>query len=79
MADSGETLALVAQEARSLGAVKVVTAALVSHSWADPRPDVSALVSDALVIFPWNRVLLDGEWKLHPELEEALRLQNGSH
>jgi len=79
LADSGETLALVAKEVRSLGAEKVVTVALASHSWASPMPDVSGLVSDALVVFPWDRrVLLGGEWKIHPELKEALRLQEES-
>lgn len=76
MADTGETLALVADRARALGAAHVVTAALVRHSWAQPVPDVTALVSDALVIFPWDRWVLDaGQWRLHPELADALRKQ----
>lgn len=76
MADTGETLRLVARRVRELGAREVTTAALVSHSWADPAPDVSALVSDALVMFPWDqRVLVDGRWQLHPELERALSQQ----
>ncbi|MBC8450908.1 phosphoribosyltransferase [bacterium] len=79
LADSGETLLLVAQEVSSLGAEKAVTVALVSHSWASPMPDVCGLVSDALVVFPWDRhVLLGGEWGMHPELKEALRLQEDS-
>jgi hypoxanthine phosphoribosyltransferase len=76
IADSGETLALVAERARELGAAGVVTACLVSHSWAEPMPDATALVTDALVLFPWDRrVYVDGKWQLHPELAEALRLQ----
>jgi hypoxanthine phosphoribosyltransferase len=76
IADSGETLALGAERARELGAAGVVTACLVSHSWAEPMPDVVALVTDALVLFPWDRrVYVDGSWQLHPELAEALRLQ----
>ncbi len=79
MADTGETLALVAREALSLGAEKVVTAALVAHSWADPAPDVAGMVTDALVVFPWDReILSDGTWKMHPELAEAIRLQKES-
>ncbi len=62
IADTGETLRLVADEARRLGASRVLTATLVSHSWATPPPAVTALVSDALVLFPWDqRVLIDGE------------------
>lgn len=76
LADTGETLALVAARARELGAAKVITAALVSHTWAEPKPNLVALVSDALVLFPWDqRVLIDGRWQLHPELADALRLQ----
>jgi hypoxanthine phosphoribosyltransferase len=69
IADTGETLALVAERVRAREAATVVTGALVAHTWADPRPDVVALESDALVIFPWDaRVLVDGRWTLHPEL-----------
>lgn len=76
IADTGETLRLVAADARRLGAARVVTAALVAHSWADPRPDVVALESDALVLFPWDRrVFTDGRWQPHPELADALALQ----
>ena len=76
IADTGETLHLLAQRVRELGAVEVHTAVLVSHSWADPPPDLSALVSDGLVLFPWDqRVLVDGRWQMHPELIRALALQ----
>jgi hypoxanthine phosphoribosyltransferase len=78
IADSGETLALVAGWVSERGASRVITASLVSHSWADPMPQVTALVSDALIIFPWDRqVYLNGEWQIHPELAAALKLQNG--
>jgi hypothetical protein len=57
----------------------VVTAALVAHTWAAPRPDAVALLTDALVLFPWDRrVLADGQWQPHPELAEALKLQGRS-
>jgi hypoxanthine phosphoribosyltransferase len=76
MADTGETLALVAQRAKDIGAARVVTASLVAHSWATPAPDVVALISDALIIFPWDKqVYIDGRWQPHPELVEALRQQ----
>ncbi|HMQ34557.1 MAG TPA: phosphoribosyltransferase family protein [Chloroflexaceae bacterium] len=73
MADTGETLALVAARARARGAASVFTASLVSHSWASPAPDVTAMVTDALVIFPWDRLVFEaGAWRPHPELAEAL-------
>ncbi len=76
IADTGETLALVAERARALEASRVITATLVSHSWAQPAPDVCALVSDELIVFPWDRrVLIDGAWQLHPEIAGALKMQ----
>jgi len=76
IADTGETLALVAERARALGASRVITATLVSHSWAQPTPDLCALISDELIVFPWDRrVLIGGAWQLHPEIAEALKMQ----
>jgi uncharacterized protein len=76
IADSGETLALVTQRVLSLGASRVISACLVSHSWANPMPDHCALMTDALVIFPWDRqVYQEGIWQIHPELAGALKLQ----
>jgi uncharacterized protein len=76
IADTGETLALVAERVKQRGARQVITASLVAHTWADPAPDVAALISDALVIFPWDeQVYSDGQWRPHPELAEALKHQ----
>ncbi len=76
IADSGETLALVAEGARAQGAAQVVTATLVSHSWASPPPDFCALVSDELVIFPWDQqIYSEGHWQPHPEIVAALKAQ----
>ncbi len=75
--DSGETLALVASRALERGARQVWTVSLIAHSWADPQPDFTALVSDALVIFPWDKqVYSDGSWQLHPEIDAAIKAQN---
>lgn len=76
IADSGETLALVAEQVRALNADRVVTATLVKHSWANPAPDICALVSDALVLFPWDQhVFINGAWQRHPEIVQALAMQ----
>jgi hypoxanthine phosphoribosyltransferase len=78
IADTGETLAMVVECARAAGAVQVVTATLVSHSWADPAPLVSALVSDEFIIFPWDQqVLVGGQWIPHPEIIAGLNAQTG--
>lgn len=75
--DSGETLNIVAERVKEKGAVKVTTATLATHSWADPRPDVTALVSDELLIFPWDtRIRTEEGWALHPELQKALEGKN---
>lgn len=76
IADTGETLALVAKRVREKGATRVLTASLVSHGWADPAPDYVALVTQSLVIFPWDKyVFHEGQWLFHPELAGALALQ----
>jgi hypothetical protein len=76
MADTGETLALVAARVRALGAAQVVTASLAAHTWAQPQPEVVALLSDALVLFPWDRrVFAGGQWQPHPEVTQALAAQ----
>ena len=51
-------------------------ACLVSHTWASPAPEVTGLVTDELVLFPWDRQIFQaGAWQEHPELAEALKLQ----
>ena len=78
IADTGETLVLAAERIRQIGAARVVTFSLASHSWAKPPPDISGVVSDALIIFPWDKqVYVNGTWQLHPELERALKIQQG--
>ena len=76
IADSGQTLALAAAQALELGARQVITASLVAHSWADPSPQLTALVTDAFVLFPWDaQVRLDGQWAPNPEVEMGLKAQ----
>ncbi len=76
ISDSGETLAIAADRALTLGASRVITASLISHSWANPIPQVTALVSDEFIIFPWDAQVLDGgRWVVHPEVEAGLKAQ----
>jgi hypoxanthine phosphoribosyltransferase len=79
MADSGETLRLVAAAARAAGAASLSTAALVAHSWAAPAPEAVARATDAFVVFPWDaRVLIAGRWQPHPEIVGGLAAQAGT-
>lgn len=76
IADTGETLALVESSVQACGALRTVTACLVHHSWAHPVPTISLLVTDELVIFPWDQqVLMEGQWQPHPEIVAALAAQ----
>ncbi len=80
IADSGQTLAMVATSVVTLGAVQVVTACLVMHSWAEPKPQICVLVSDEFIVFPWDeKVLHKGEWITHPEIIAGLDAQNRKH
>jgi len=76
IADTGETLAIVGARALERGARRVWTLSLVAHTWAVPQPDFTALTSDALFIFPWDKDVftVDG-WQMHPELEAAIQAQ----
>lgn len=76
IADTGQTLAMAAERSAALGAKLVVTASLVSHSWANPAPQIYSLMTDEFVIFPWDEhVLAGGKWILHPEVEAGLKAQ----
>ncbi len=74
IADTGETLSMVAEGARERGAKRIITACLISHTWAMPKPDIVILETDDLVLFPWStRVYDKGEWRIHPEIEDPIR------
>ena len=76
MADTGQTLNAAAEVVREMGAAAVRTAALYAHSWAAPHPDYVGLVSDALLVNPWDReILQDGKFVPHPEYTAAIQAQ----
>jgi hypoxanthine phosphoribosyltransferase len=77
IADTGETLTLVADAARAKGAAKVFTACLASHTWANPIPDIVSLPSDAFIIFPWDsQRYFNKNWQLNPEILAGLQAQS---
>lgn len=68
---TGETMDLARKACLTQGASQVRTASLCSHSFGQ-RPDYVALVSDALIVFPWDREILErGQFVPHPEYEES--------
>jgi uncharacterized protein len=77
ISSSGETLGMVKEECSQMGAGAVRCAVLYAHSLGTEVPDYIGLISDALLINPWDReIVQDGKITLHPEYRYALDLQN---
>ena len=77
ISDTGETLLMVKERAKSLGASVTKSAVLYAHSSGVDVPDYIGLVTDALVLNPWDReILRDGTFRFHPEYAEALKRQD---
>ncbi len=76
ISSSGETLTLARARVEAMGAVAVRTAVLYAHTWGAAVPDYIGLVSDALILNPWDReVIRDGQAVFHPEYVAALAQQ----
>ena len=76
ISSTGETLQLVKQETERLGAAAVRCAVLYAHSWGTDTPDYIALISDELLMNPWDReIYKDGAFQFHPEYTGALEQQ----
>lgn len=76
ISSTGETLRLVKQEAERLGASDVRCAVLYAHTWGTDTPDYIALISDELLLNPWDReIYKDGAFQFHPEYVGALEQQ----
>jgi hypoxanthine phosphoribosyltransferase len=76
ISSSGETLTMAKQKALDMGAQAVKSAVLYAHSKGASIPDYIGLISDALILNPWDReIWQDGSFQFHPEYVEALRQQ----
>ena len=76
ISSTGETITMVKQRVEALGARAVKSAVLYAHSWGVSVPDYVGLISDALLVNPWDReILKDGAFQFHPEYVEALAQQ----
>ena len=74
--DSGGTLLLVKEKALAMGASEIKSAVLYSHTKADNIPDYIGIITDELLLNPWDReILKDGEFHFHPEYIGALQDQ----
>ena len=73
---SGRTLRMAQTETMRLGAHEVRCAALFAHESGREAPDYIGLISDELILNPWDRELLvNGQYIFHPEYVHALELQ----
>ena len=73
---SGETIRMVKEKVEARGAKDIRSAVLYAHTWGVAVPDYIGLISDALILNPWDReILKDGTFQFHPEYEEALSKQ----
>ena len=76
ISSTGETITMVKDEAARLGAREVQCAVLYAHSWGTAIPDYIGLVSDELLLNPWDReIFRDGTFQFHPEYAGALEQQ----
>ena len=67
---------MVKQKVEALGARAVKSAVLYAHTWGVSVPDYVGLISDALLLNPWDReILKDGAFQFHPEYVGALAQQ----
>ena len=74
--DSGETLLMVKEKCTELGASAVKCAVLYAHTKAVHVPDYIGIITDELLLNPWDReILRDGGFEFNPEYIEALREQ----
>lgn len=77
ISSSGETLLMVKEKAVALSASQVKSAVLYAHTWGSHVPDYIGIITDELLLNPWDReILRDGSFIFHPEYVDALKQQN---
>jgi hypoxanthine phosphoribosyltransferase len=73
---TGETLTMVKHRVETMDAQAVKSAVLYAHSKGVAIPDYIGLITDALILNPWDReVFRDGAFQFHPEYVQALAQQ----
>jgi hypoxanthine phosphoribosyltransferase len=76
ISSTGETLTIVKQESKRLGAAAVRCAVLYAHTRGSAIPEYVGLVSDQLLLNPWDReIFKDGVFRFNPEYVAALNEQ----
>jgi len=76
ISSSGQTLQMVKAAALELGAAEVRCAVMYAHTPGVTVPDYIGIISDALLLNPWDRELLqNGQFVWHPEYAQAMAQQ----
>jgi hypoxanthine phosphoribosyltransferase len=74
--DSGATLSISKEKVEVMGAASVRSAVLYAHTWGAATPDYIGLITDTLLLNPWDReIYKDGKFQFHPEYVQALAQQ----
>lgn len=72
----GRTLRMAKDAVEQLGASDIRSAVLYAHEHGKDLPDYIGLVSDALILNPWDReIVREGQFVFHPEYVHALAQQ----
>ena len=72
----GKTLTMIKEEVGRIGAREMRSAVLYAHKQGKALPDYIGIISDALIVNPWDReILRDGKFVMHPEYVYALAQQ----
>jgi hypoxanthine phosphoribosyltransferase len=76
ISSTGETIIMATEQVEALGAEAVRSAVLYAHTEGVSGPDYVGLITDALILNPWDReVFRDGQFLFHPEYAQALSAQ----
>jgi hypoxanthine phosphoribosyltransferase len=80
ISSTGATLRRVIQKVKQMKAGDIKSAVLYSHTSGAATTDYIGIISDALILNPWDReVLINGELVFHPEYVNALSYQGIKH
>ena len=73
---SGETISIVKANVSAMGAQAVRSAVLYAHRKGASVPDYIGLITDALLLNPWDReIWKNGTFQFNPEYVDALHQQ----
>jgi hypoxanthine phosphoribosyltransferase len=76
---TGETISIVKEKVTAMGAQAIRSAVLYAHRKGASVPDYIGLITDALLLNPWDReIWKNGTFQFNPEYVNALQQQGMS-